>query len=116
MFARISMALAATVIFTGAALADPIEGNYRTPKSGSTAKVAPCGASFCMTYTSGEFSGKRFATFKANGNGTYSGTLTDYTDGGKEYTGKAKLVGRNIKVSGCILGGLICQGETFTRL
>ena len=112
------MVLAATlaIAVTGTAFADPIEGNYRTPKSGATAKVAACGSSFCMTYTSGEFSGKQFAKFKATSNGNYSGTLTDYTDGGKEYTGKAKLVGNDIKVSGCILGGLLCQSEMFTRL
>lgn len=112
----LGLAIAATMLFAGAAHADPIEGTYRTPKSGATAKVVPCGSSFCMTYTSGEFSGKQFAKFKATGGGNYSGTLTDYTDGGKEYTGKAQLVGSDIKVSGCILGGLLCQSEVFKRL
>lgn len=116
MLRRIVLATVIAVAMTGSAFADPIEGSYRTPKSGATAKVAACGSSFCMTYTSGEFSGKRFAKFEATGNGSYSGTLTDYTDGGKEYVGKAKLVGQNIKVSGCILGGLLCQSEVFTRL
>jgi len=116
MFRKTTLAAGMMAMMIGAALADPIEGTYRTPKSGATAKVAACGAGFCMTYTSGEFSGKQFAEFKANGNDSYSGTLTDYTDGGKQYTGKAKLVGKDIKVSGCILGGLLCQSEVFTRL
>lgn len=113
---KLALATISAVVLAGTAYADPIEGDYRTPKSGATARVAACGSSFCMTYTSGEFSGKRFAKFDATGNGSYAGTLTDYTDGGKEYTGKAKLVGKNIKVSGCILGGLLCQSEVFTRL
>jgi uncharacterized protein (DUF2147 family) len=116
MLRRIALTLGVTALMAGAALADPIEGNYRTPKTGSTAKVAACGSSFCMTYTSGQFNGKQFARFKATGGGSYAGTLTDYTDGGKEYTGKAKLVGNDIKVSGCILGGLLCQSEIFKRL
>jgi uncharacterized protein (DUF2147 family) len=117
MIRSIALALAgSTFLLANAALADPIEGNYRTPKTGATARVAPCGASFCMTYTSGDFKGKQFATMKPNGDGTYAGRLTDYTDGGKEYKGKAKIKGRDIVVEGCVLGGLICRGETFSRL
>lgn len=116
MFRKMSMALAATMMMAGVAHADPIEGSYRTPKTGATAKVSPCGSNFCMTYTSGKFSGKRFATFKAKGDGSYTGELTDYSDGAKKYTGKAKMQGRNVIVSGCILMGLACSSETFTRL
>ncbi len=55
------VAAIATIVLAGTALADPIEGNYRTPKSGATAHVAPCGSSFCMTYVDGQFQGKQFA-------------------------------------------------------
>ena len=116
MSARTSLAVAALLIMTGTALADPIEGNYRTPETGATAKVAACGSSYCMTYTSGDHSGKQFATMKPNGDGTYSGRLTNYADGGKEYTGKARIDGRDIVVSGCVMGGLICKNRRFTRL
>ena len=35
-------------MLTGAAYADPIEGNWKT-EAGSTAAIAPCGGSFCIT-------------------------------------------------------------------
>jgi uncharacterized protein (DUF2147 family) len=115
MIRSITLALSAgLLLLPTAGMADPIEGTYRTPKTGATARVAPCGQSFCMTYASGQFKGKQFATMKPNGDGTYSGRLTDYSDGGKEYKGKARLKGRDIVVEGCVL--FICRGETFTRI
>ncbi|RDL46276.1 hypothetical protein BLJAPNOD_06470 [Ensifer sp. M14] len=113
---RMMMATAVMLLTTGAAHADPIEGDFRTPKTGATAKVAACGASFCMTYTSGAFNGKQFAAFASTGNGKYSGKLIDFTNGGKEYTGKAEIAGSDIKVSGCVMGGLVCKDEIFKRL
>lgn len=116
MLRKAMLALASLAMMAAAAHADPIEGTYRTPETGATAKVAACGGSFCMTYTSGEHSGKQFATMKPNGDGTYSGKLRNYAEGGKEYTGKAKIQGRDIVVSGCVLGGIICKSRTFKRL
>ncbi|MBP1876350.1 hypothetical protein LPJGGPFB_05255 [Ensifer adhaerens] len=113
---KMAMASAMMVLTSGAAHADPIEGDFRTPKTGATAKVAACGARLCMTYTSGAFKGKQFATFTPTGNGQYSGKLIDLTNGGKEYTGKAEIAGSDIKVSGCVMGGLICKDEIFERL
>ncbi|WP_104668836.1 DUF2147 domain-containing protein [Ensifer adhaerens] len=73
------------MLTTGAAHADPIQGDYRTPKTGGMAKVAACGAGFCMTYTSGAFNGKQFAAFKSTGNGKYAGKLISSPNGSKEY-------------------------------
>ena len=42
MFGKIGMAMAATMMFAGAALADPIEGNWKT-KAGDTAAIGACG-------------------------------------------------------------------------
>lgn len=116
MLQRMILAIGATVLMVATAHADPIEGKFRTPKTGATAAVAACGTRFCMTYTSGQFKGKQFATFTPTGGGKYTGTITDYTSGGKKYTGKAEMVGKNIKISGCVMGGMVCKGEVFQRL
>ena len=55
------MALAATMLFAGAALADPIEGNWKT-KDGDTAAIGACGGSFCITLKTGEYAGKTSAS------------------------------------------------------
>ena len=57
MFGKIGMAMAATMMFAGAALADPIEGNWKT-KNGDTAAIGGCGGSFCIRLKTGEFAGK----------------------------------------------------------
>ena len=48
------------------ALADPIEGAWKT-KAGDDAMISSCGGSFCIKLTSGEFSGKSIAEMKADG-------------------------------------------------
>ena len=108
------LTLAATLTLSGLAHADPIEGNWKT-KSGATAQISDCGSSFCITLKSGQYSGKRIGTFNADGGGSYSGKITDPAKD-KAYTGKATLSGSSLKMGGCVLGGLICRNETWTRL
>ena len=114
MFARISMALAATMIFVGAALADPIEGNWKT-KDGDTAAIGACGGAFCITLKTGEFAGKSIGKMSASGGGSYEGSITKPSNG-KTYSGSATLSGNSLKMRGCVFGGLICESQTWTRL
>jgi uncharacterized protein (DUF2147 family) len=106
---------AAFVAMVGAAAAaDPIEGKWRT-QSGATAAIGGCGANYCITLKSGKHSGKRIGTFSAAGAGSYSGKITD-PENDKTYSGKAKLSGNSLKMSGCVLGGLLCRNQTWSRL
>jgi len=107
--------VAAAAMLAGPAAADPIEGTWRMP-SGNNAAIAPCGPEFCLTYVNGPNKGKTFGRLKAAGAGAYAGTVTDYTRGGKEFTGKGKLEGDMLSVSGCILGGLICRSQDLRRV
>jgi uncharacterized protein (DUF2147 family) len=113
MFLRLTVALAAFIAATGIAYADPIEGNWRT-KAGSTAQISPCGGGFCIKLITGEHAGKQIGKMTAAGGG-YAGTITDpNTD--KTYKGKATIAGTVLKMSGCVLGGLICQSQSWNRL
>jgi uncharacterized protein (DUF2147 family) len=113
MFRKVSLALAATVMMAGAAWADPIEGNWKT-QSGATAAIAG-GGTFSITLKSGKHSGKNIGSFKAAGENKYTGTITD-PDNDKTYSGKATLSGTSLKMSGCVLGGLICKSQTWHKL
>ncbi|MGX9179572.1 DUF2147 domain-containing protein [Mesorhizobium sp. BHbdii] len=114
MFRKISMALAATLMMAGTAWADPIEGNWKT-QAGATAVIAGGGGAFSITLKSGKFSGKRIGSFKVSGANKYTGTITDpETD--KTYSGKASVSGASLKMSGCVLGGLICRSQTWHKL
>jgi uncharacterized protein (DUF2147 family) len=113
MLRKVSLALAATVMMTGAALADPIEGSWKT-QSGETASIAG-GGSFSITLKTGKYAGKTIGSLKAAGDSKYAGSITDpATD--KTYSGKATITGSKMKMSGCVLGGLICKSQTWTKM
>ncbi|MCX7303296.1 MAG: DUF2147 domain-containing protein [Hyphomicrobiales bacterium] len=114
MFRTLAMAAAATLVFAGIAYADPIEGNWRT-EAGTTAQISSCGGSFCIQLKTGQHAGKSIGKLKAAGDKYYTGNITDPAND-KTYSGKGALSGGSLKMSGCVLGGLICRSQTWTRL
>ena len=113
MFRKVNLALAAVLIMAGAAWADPIEGNWKTA-SGATAAISGSG-SFSITLKTGKHAGKTIGSFKSTGEGKYAGTITD-PENDKTYNGKASISGKSLKMSGCVLGGLICKSQTWTKM
>ncbi|MBZ9808719.1 DUF2147 domain-containing protein [Mesorhizobium sp. ESP-6-2] len=113
MFRKASLALAATLILTGVAWADPIEGNWKT-QAGDTAAIGGSG-SFSITLKSGKYAGKTIGSLKASDDNKYTGSITDLAND-KTYSGKATLSGTSLKMSGCVLGGLICKSQTWHKL
>ena len=115
------LTLAATASF-----ADPIEGTWQSPTNAEGAslqvQISACGSAFCGTIvkvTGGDTSsqGKRMIwDMKAAGSGSYKGGKVWAPDDDKTYRGKLDLSGNSLKVSGCVLGGAICRGETFSRV
>ncbi|HTV68887.1 MAG TPA: DUF2147 domain-containing protein [Rhizobiaceae bacterium] len=112
MLRRVSVALAATLIFAGAALADPIEGNWTTD-SGETAAITG-GGPFRITLKTGKHAGKRIGSMSKTAENKYAGDITDPAND-KTYSGKATLSGNSLKMSGCVLGGLICRSQNWQR-
>ena len=113
MVRTLALALAFITLASSGALADPIEGKWRT-ESGETAAIGGCGAAFCITLKSGEYAGQTIGEMSAVGDGKYEGSITKPSTG-KTYSGKAKLTGNSLKLSGCVLGGLICESQTWAR-
>ena len=116
-----------SVALAGAAwAADPVEGVWASPVNDDGASIevtiAPCGAEFCGVITKvkgGDQSsqGERMLWgMKAAGGGSYSGGKVWAPDDDKTYRGKLALSGNSLKISGCVLGGAVCRGETFTRV
>ena len=114
MFRTLVPAAAVLLLMGGSAMADPIEGNWRT-QSGATAHIGSCGGSFCIQLKTGKFAGKSIGKFKAAGDSNYTGSITD-PESDKTYSGKGALAGSKLKMSGCVLGGLICRSQTWTKL
>ena len=109
----VTAALVATAMMVGGALADDINGNWKTD-SGETAAITG-GGPFSITLKTGKHAGKRIGSFSASGGGKYSGKITDPAND-KTYTGKATLAGNNLKMQGCVMGGLICKTQNWKRM
>ncbi|MDQ2095289.1 DUF2147 domain-containing protein [Rhodalgimonas zhirmunskyi] len=123
------LALAAGLAMAaGAALADPAEGMWKTEvDDGSYAhvKMAKCGANICGTIartfkTSGEYDspnkGKQLVMgMKPQGGGSYAGKVWRPSND-KIYVGKMNVNGNTLVLKGCVAGGLLCSGQTWTRV
>lgn len=113
MLRKIALAMCASLVLAGAAVAaEPIEGTWKRP-SGTLLKYAGSEGKFCGTVLTGEYKGKSIGCMSGSG-ADYKGQVNKL-DEGKTYRGKAVVNGNKMTLSGCVLGGLICKDETLTR-
>ena len=131
-----SLGLAAVALFllAGAAHAqsqDP-SGTYLSESGDTRVRIARCGSAYCGTIVAvqGEakdvnnpdagLKGRNLVGVQMISNiqpvgGGFSGQLYNYKDG-KTYTGKMSFEGKAMQLSGCVLGGLICRSQTWTKV
>lgn len=115
-------------VLAGAAAADPVEGVWQTePDDGSYAHItiSPCGAAFCGVISrtfngEGEYKspnlGKTLVIdMVPNGEASYAGKVWRPSNN-KIYIGKIQLNGDNLKLAGCIAGGLLCSKQSWQRV
>lgn len=116
----------------GAALADPATGTWKTAEGESGGylhvDISTCGSALCGTIQkafdgngslSGDYEhlGKKIVwDMMADGDGYYSGGKIWAPDSDKTYKSKMALNGKGLEVKGCVAGGLICRGQTWTRV
>ena len=107
----------------GAALAGPaFLGNWARGDGKTHIRVEPCGAEFCGVNTwvkHGDFGEKVGDTLVANlkptGAERWSGSAFDRRRD-RHYTMRVHVAGRRMTTDGCILGGMMCQSMSWTRL
>ncbi len=109
----------------------PLEGQWRNPKGSVTVRLAPCGDAWCGTVINA--SGKARASARKGGTAALVGTriLSGVRPiGGNEFKGSAFDPKRNIHapatlrllgpstliVRGCVLRGIICKEQRWTRV
>ncbi len=125
---RLIFTLAMLAFGGGAALADPIEGLWKTqPDKGAYAyvQIKPCGANFCgdiaRTFKDGtEYKastiGRQIVIDMApQGGGKYKGKVWRPANN-KIYLGKITLNGDQMALAGCVAGGLFCKSQQWVRL
>src|ERR1700748_127320 len=131
---------ASTLAAQAAPAAEP-GGTWFTEGGKATVRMAPCGQALCGTIialkepndaaTGRPLTDKNnpdanartkpmiglqiVLGMKPNGANKWSGQIYNAEDG-KTYNGNLTLQDANtIKLEGCVLGGLICKGQTWTR-
>lgn len=86
--------------------AEPIEGNWLTPK-GVVVSIQACGESFCLANKDGTVVGTLTGS-----SGHYEGTVVN-PDNGKSNAAKIDIAGDTLTLSGC--AGIICASRDWTR-
>jgi uncharacterized protein (DUF2147 family) len=125
-----ALTAAVALLAAAPALADPLEGTWKTKPDDNGnyghVQIAPCGPTFCGTLVkafdtagatvSSPNIGKRIVwDMQAQGDGAYGDGKIWSPDRDKTYSGKMKLSGNKVAVSGCVLG--MCRdGGTWTRV
>lgn len=123
--------IAAIILASAPASAQAIEGKWTNPKRTVVVQVARCGAAYCGTVV--QASEKAKAKARKGGTANLVGTqiltgLKPLGDG--RFRGRAFVPKRNahatatvrqlgddsMQVQGCILGGLLCDNERWTRV
>jgi uncharacterized protein (DUF2147 family) len=117
----------------GMAQAQDASGTYLSQSGETRVRISPCGAAFCGVIVwvskpgndvNNPDAAKRdrplvgipmIYGMKSTGAGAYTGKLYNYLNG-KTYTGKLKVSGSELELSGCVLGGLLCQSQTWKRV
>lgn len=124
----IAAALTAGMAVGAASAADP-DGVWKTEEKEDGrylhVEVAPCpeGPVLCGTVV-GAYGGARqesvgrriFWDMAPAGPGRWDGGEVWAADEDKIYSGKIALEGEVFEISGCVLGGLICRGQGWTRV
>jgi len=110
-------------------------GVWEHPENGSHIRISRCNGGLCAkivkvrdpsrTDVNNPDAAKRDRKIKGltimqgakkTGDATWSGKLYNTQDG-QVYSGTITVLSENrLKLQGCVLGGLICQGPTWTRI
>ncbi|MEM1236233.1 MAG: DUF2147 domain-containing protein [Pseudomonadota bacterium] len=121
------IAAAALAVLGTAAAADDVLGKWQS-EPGETGGyihvvMAQCGTKICGTISevigndNTSIVGREIiADMSPNGGGEYSGGTIWAPDTDKTYKSKMSLSGNSLEVKGCVLGGAVCRGQTWTRV
>ncbi|SFJ33114.1 Uncharacterized conserved protein, DUF2147 family [Phyllobacterium sp. CL33Tsu] len=126
-----ALLMAGALTTAAMAEAQEIAGTYVNETGRTKVKISDCNSGVCGTIVwmnqpvndinnpdaskrDRPVVGLQAVSMKATGPGTYAGTLYD-PETGKTYSGKAKVAGNAVELSGCVLGGLICKSATWRR-
>ena len=105
-----------------AAFAGEATGTWVRPSTGTIIKTYTCGDKLCAKITGVKDKAKQGTVGTVivsgaikTGTDSWKGDLLN-TEDGQTYNGVITLVGGGLTLKGCVLGGIICKGETWARV
>ena len=115
---QVMAGLGCSMALTTAALADSPNGTWLR-SNGARISVFDCGGGLGMKVVKSPEPAKVGKTImcgaKKSGETTWKGNLLNLDDG-QTYSGYVKLDGGSLTLSGCVLGGIICSNDTWSRV
>ena len=132
LLAAAAAGLFAVAIFAGTAEAQTQQphGVWRNPGNSVHVRIQPCGREMCGTVvwasaraqekaraagTSNLIGAQLFRQFRAQGGDRWGGRVF-VPDRARTVAGTMRVTGRSAIVSGCLMGGLVCRSQTWTRV
>ena len=112
-------AVIGAVAFLSAAAHGAPEGVWLRPSTGGKVQSFTCRGGLGLKVVSSKtkkFIGETIMCGAGKtGPNAYQGSLR-HLEQGQTYTGKVEFIGRIMRLSGCIMNGLICQTEEWRRI
>ncbi len=115
----------------GATIADPAVGLWSNPKGTLTVRTRRCGDQLCATVVGasarklakaeaagidGLIGTELFSNYRPSGGGDWAGSLY-VPDKGKRVSSVLQTnQGRSVKISGCLIGRILCKTQTWNRV
>jgi uncharacterized protein (DUF2147 family) len=118
MRATFILAAAATLAAASAAYAGNANGLWLRD-NGAHIQAFDCGGGLGLKVVKSPEAAKVGKTImcggKPSGENKWKGTVKNLDDG-QDYSGSVTLNGNSLTLSGCVLGGIICKNDTWSRI
>jgi uncharacterized protein (DUF2147 family) len=118
---RTTLATLAIVGAASMAYAGDPTGTWTRPSTGTVVKFYNCGANLCAKIVGVKDKSKQgtvgtviMSGAAKTGENTWKGDLLN-TEDGQTYSGVVTLSGGGLSLKGCVLGGIVCKGETWSK-
>ena len=104
------------------AIAGDVNGEWLNADGNAKVRFSNCGDAVCGALSwlkdpkggSAKIGQQVFFDMKPSGDNTWKGSAFNPKNG-KSYSGKMNLSGNTLVTAGCVLGGMICESESWTR-
>jgi uncharacterized protein (DUF2147 family) len=109
---------ASALALTSAARAGSVNGSWLR-SNGAHIQAFDCGGGLGLKVTKSPEPAKVGKTImcgaKKTGENKWKGSVLNLDDG-QQYNGYVELNGNSLTLSGCVLGGIICKDDTWSRI